>query len=395
MKNVTVLGATGSIGLNTLDVIQRNQAAFKVFAVSGHSQLQKLLEITLSFSPKYVVVTTSEKANQLADLFSQANIKETQILFGEQALCDISSDSDVDIVMSAIVGAAGLVPTMAAIKAGKQVLLANKESLVMSGELFIQAVEQHQATLIPVDSEHNAIFQCLPKDYQYGNPQSSGISHLLLTASGGPFRELPLNELHKVTPDQACNHPNWDMGRKISVDSASMMNKGLEFIEAKWLFGIAEDNIKVVIHPQSTIHSMVQYVDGSVLAQMGNPDMRTPIAHALAFPERIVSGVKALDFFSLQDFSFQAPCESRFPNLYLAMHACKLGQSATTALNAGNEVAVDAFLNERIGFMDIYNVNDKVVNKFDSVALASIEDIIAHDKECRNYANDLVRKLSL
>ncbi|WP_395344538.1 1-deoxy-D-xylulose-5-phosphate reductoisomerase [Ningiella sp. W23] len=391
MENVSILGATGSIGTSTLDVISLHPERFKVFAVSGFSQLERLREIALQFSPRYIVVANESDAAGLKSKLP--SVLPCEILFGKQALVDIAKDSEVDTVMSAIVGAAGLLPTLAAVRASKKVLLANKESLVMSGELFMRAVSEHKATLIPIDSEHNAIFQCLPENYRYADAQGSGISHLLLTASGGPFRELMPQALEDVTPEQACAHPNWDMGRKISVDSASMMNKGLEFIEAKWLFGLDETRIKVLIHPQSTIHSMVQYKDGSVIAQMGNPDMRTPIAHALSYPTRIESGVAPLDFFEQQDFSFQAPEQARFPNLFLAMEASRLGQSATTALNAANESAVAAFLRKQIKFTDIFSVNQHVVESCNHESLNSIDDILEHDSQCREQALQYISTL--
>ncbi len=393
-QNITILGATGSIGTSTLDVISRNAEQYKVFAVSGYSQIEKLVDIACQFSPEYIVTADKSLASKLFQALPDSHKHSCQIKFGVEGLEFIASHPKTDTVMAAIVGAAGLKPTMSAIRASKRILLANKESLVMSGELFMRAVKQHNATLIPVDSEHNAIFQCLPDDYRYGDKTSSGISHLLLTASGGPFRTMPIDALDDVSPAQACAHPNWDMGKKISVDSASMMNKGLEFIEARWLFGLNAENIKVVVHPQSTIHSMVQYVDGSVIAQMGNPDMRTPIAHALGYPKRVTSGVKALDFFNLTDFSFEAACPKRFPNLFLAMEACEKGQAATTALNAANEIAVDAFLNEQIRFTDIYKLNRIVVEHFSEQALADISQVIQHDLLCREYAAYKVQELS-
>ncbi len=392
VQNICILGGTGSIGSSTLSVMALHPTLYKLFAISGFSQLSKLAQIAEQFAPKFIVVNSANDAQQLKSLLSKGS--EVEVLFGAKALEDIASHQQVDAVMSAIVGAAGLLPTLAAVKAGKKVLLANKESLVMSGELFMDAVKKHNATLIPIDSEHNAIFQCLPSTYEHANPQNSGISHLLLTASGGPFREMMPESLQNVTPDQACAHPNWDMGRKISVDSASMMNKGLEFIEAKWLFGISEDNIKVVIHPQSTIHSMVQYKDGSVIAQMGNPDMRTPIAHALSYPHRIESGVAPLDFFEQSSFTFESPEQARFPNLYLAMRASRLGQAATTALNAANEVAVEAFLNEQIRFTDIYEINASLVENMHEASLSSIEQILEHDASCRELARIKVAELS-
>lgn len=390
-QHITILGATGSIGTSTLSVLAMHPERYSVYAVSGYSQLHKLAQIVLQFSPKIVVVKNQDDAKALAAMLPSDGGVSIEV--GEQALIDIASADIVDTVMSAIVGAAGLLPTLAAVKAGKKLLLANKEALVMSGELFMNAVKTHKATLIPIDSEHNAIFQCLPTAYDYANPDASGVSHLLLTASGGPFREAMPDTLHNVTPEQACAHPNWDMGRKISVDSASMMNKGLEFIEAKWLFGIDEDNIKVVIHPQSTIHSMVQYKDGSVLAQMGNPDMRTPIAHALAYPERIESGVAPMNFFEQANLTFESPEPKRFPNLFLAMRASRLGQAATTALNAANEIAVEAFLAEQIRFTDIFSVNQAVVERMHTPSLVTIEDIIKHDAQCRVVATDIVKSI--
>lgn len=391
LKTVSILGATGSIGTSTLDVLARHPETYSVFAVTGATQLALLSNIIKQFSPSYAVVPDQNAADNLKEMLVGAS-SNTQILYGEQALVDIAEAPEVDIVMSAIVGAAGLLPTLAAVKAGKRVLLANKEALVMSGELFINAVNESKAELIPIDSEHNAIFQCLPTSFVYGDKQSSGIQHLLLTGSGGPFRELPLADFANITPAQACNHPNWSMGQKISVDSASMMNKGLEFIEAKWLFGFSEDDIKVVIHPQSTIHSMVQYVDGSVLAQMGNPDMRTPIAHGLSYPMRMESGVKALDFSQLHDFSFSPACEKRFPNLYLAIEASRAGQSATTALNAANEVAVDAFLNNKVSFIQINQINDATLQAMAHARVDCIDAILEHDAQARTYANELVKE---
>lgn len=393
IQQVCILGATGSIGTNTLDVISRHPDRFSVFAISGMHQLSKLAEQVIAFSPQFAVVPNEVSAKSLNDLLDNKNSKTT-ILYGKQALIDIACAGEVDCVMSAIVGAAGLLPTLAAVKAGKRILLANKEALVMSGELFISAVNEYNATLIPIDSEHNAIFQCLPSDFEYGNKQASGISHLLLTGSGGPFRELPLNEFSSVTPQQACTHPNWSMGQKISVDSASMMNKGLEFIEAKWLFGFEEKDIHVVIHPQSTIHSMVQYVDGSVIAQMGNPDMRTPIAHGLAYPDRIESGVEALDFSALSNFSFTEPCPKRFPNLFLAINASKQGQAATTALNAANEVAVEAFLQGKLNFSQINVVNDMTLQKQGHGKLTCIDSILEHDQLSRVTAELIVKELT-
>jgi 1-deoxy-D-xylulose-5-phosphate reductoisomerase len=393
VRTITVLGATGSIGQNTINVIRRHPDKFRVFAITGHTNLKALVQLAVQCSPRYIVLSDPDAYTTFSNLLKQENCN-SEVLVGAQALENVSSAPEVDTVMSAIVGAAGLLPTLAAVRAGKRVLLANKESLVMTGELFMNAVREHKAELLPIDSEHNAIFQCLPHDFEYGNLEKSGIAKILLTGSGGPFRTLDHESFDAITPDQACAHPTWTMGRKISVDSASMMNKGLEFIEAKWLFGLHENDIEVVLHPQSTIHSMVQYVDGSVIAQLGNPDMRTPIAYGLSFPERITSGVEAVDFSSLSDFSFSKPEKSRYPNLYLAIEACKRGQAATTAINAANEVAVDAFLNRQIKFTDIARVNEQVLQETDFIELTSIIHVIEHDAEARILAQEIVRKLN-
>ncbi|WP_110428412.1 1-deoxy-D-xylulose-5-phosphate reductoisomerase [Glaciecola sp. KUL10] len=393
MQTVTILGATGSIGVNTIDVINRHPDKFRVFALTGHRQIDKLIALAEVTNPRYVVVSDEDAFAKAKQVLSKSNCK-AELLVGNEALNDVCRAAEVDTVMSAIVGAAGLLPTMAAVKAGKTVLLANKESLVMSGEIFIDAVNEFGASLLPIDSEHNAIFQCLPRDYQYGKVAEHGISKILLTGSGGPFIGLNAEELSEVTPEQACAHPNWDMGQKISVDSASMMNKGLEFIEAKWLFGLKEKDIEVVLHPQSTIHSMVQYLDGSVIAQMGNPDMRTPIAYGLSYPKRISSGVEPLDFSTLKDFTFSQPTKEKYPNLYLCIEACKQGQSATTRLNAANEVAVDAFLRKEITFTDIAKVNQTVLETIPCSKMTSIQQILEHDALARASANTVIRALS-
>lgn len=389
MQNVCILGATGSIGQNTIDVVLRHPEQYCVYALTAHNSIEKLLEQAKLCQPTFIVLSDANCFKQAKQALVNAGLN-TELLCGAQALADVASADEVDIVMAAIVGGAGLLPTIAAVKAGKKVLLANKESLVMSGELFMNAVREHNAQLLPIDSEHNAIFQCLPHDYQYANMAASGISSILLTGSGGPFRETPLAELSRVTPAQACAHPNWDMGQKISVDSATMMNKGLEFIEARWLFGLQSSDIQVVLHPQSIIHSMVQYCDGSVLAQMGNPDMRTPIAHGLAFPNRIESGVKPLDFQTVSNFTFNLPEPERYPNLYLAIDASNAGQYATTALNAANEVAVAAFLAGQIGFTQIAQVNEQCVTQMNGCQLDDIDAIVAWDLECRNAAQQII-----
>ena len=387
---VSVLGATGSIGLSTLDVIARHPQRYEVFAISGFSRLTELQALCIRHRPRFAVVPDASAARVLQDALISADL-DARVLSGEAGLCEIAAHPEVDAVMAAIVGAAGLRPTLAAVEAGKRVLLANKEALVMSGALFIQAVRRHGAVLLPIDSEHNAIFQCLPGDYGSGLAQV-GVRRILLTASGGPFRETPLEALANVTPEQACAHPNWSMGRKISVDSASMMNKGLELIEACWLFDAAPSQVEVVIHPQSVIHSLVDYVDGSVLAQLGNPDMRTPIAHALAWPERVDSGVAPLDLFRVGRLDFQEPDEGRFPCLRLARQAAEAGGSAPAMLNAANEIAVAAFLERRIRFTEIASIIDEVLNREAALAVESLDAVVEADARARAAAQQwLVR----
>ncbi|WP_313024018.1 1-deoxy-D-xylulose-5-phosphate reductoisomerase [Pseudomonas lopnurensis] len=381
---ITVLGATGSVGLSTLDVIARHPQRYGVFALTGFSRIVELRALCLAHRPRYAVVGDEEQARVLQDQLLGDGL-DTRVLSGEGGLSEVAGHPDVDVVMAAIVGAAGLRPTLAAVQAGKRVLLANKEALVMSGGLFMQALRDSAAVLLPIDSEHNAIFQCLPADYSRGLPVV-GVRRILLTASGGPFRGLSAPELEHVTPEQACAHPNWSMGRKISVDSASMMNKGLELIEACWLFDARPDQVEVVIHPQSVIHSMVDYVDGSVLAQLGNPDMRTPIAHALAWPERIDSGVSALDLLRIGRLDFQAPDDQRFPCLRLARSAAQAGGTSPAMLNAANEVAVEAFLNRRIRFTEIASIIDDVLNREASVPTHCLEDVLTADSRARELA---------
>jgi 1-deoxy-D-xylulose-5-phosphate reductoisomerase len=390
VQRITVLGATGSIGLSTLDVIARHPERYQVFALSGYSRIDELLALCVRHRPVYAVVPTDEAAARLREGLVGAGCA-TQVLAGEAALCEVAAAPEVDAVMAAIVGAAGLRPTLAAVEAGKKVLLANKEALVMSGALFIDAVRRSGAILLPIDSEHNAIFQCLPGDYARGLGQV-GVRRILLTASGGPFRETPQAALVDVTPEQACAHPNWSMGRKISVDSASMMNKGLELIEACWLFDAAPAKVEVVVHPQSVIHSLVDYVDGSVLAQLGNPDMRTPIANALAWPERIDSGVAPLDLFAIARLDFQAPDEQRFPCLRLAREAAEAGNSAPAVLNAANEVAVEAFLQRRIRFPEIAGMIEQVLDQEPVVPLQSLEAVFAADQRARELAREWLRR---
>jgi 1-deoxy-D-xylulose-5-phosphate reductoisomerase len=390
---VVILGATGSIGLSTLDVIARNSERYQVFALAAGRNVELMTKLCIEHKPKYAIMDCEQAAKQLNDNLHDQTI---QVLAGAKAMAEIAGHVDVDIVMSAIVGAAGLIPTLSAVEAGKKVLLANKESLVMSGQIFMDKVARHGATLLPIDSEHNAIYQCLPHQLQQDSNQALnkfGVSKILLTGSGGPFLTRDVNTLKDVTVEEAVAHPNWSMGQKISVDSATMMNKGLEFIEAKWLFGCDADDIEVVIHPQSMIHSMVQYIDGSIIAQMGQPDMRTPIAYGLAYPERIDAGVAPLDFSAIADFTFTKPDFTRYPNLALAIDACKAGQAATTTVNAANEVAVAAFLNKRIGFTDIYRVNAEVLEKTSLHSLNSVHEIMAQDGQARQLANEFVNRI--
>ncbi|CAM3717548.1 1-deoxy-D-xylulose-5-phosphate reductoisomerase [Rheinheimera salexigens] len=395
MRKVVILGSTGSIGVSTLSVLAEHPQQYQVLALTAACQTDKLFAQCMQFQPRYAAMVDIDAAYQLKQLLQQAGSK-TEVLAGAEALCQLASDSEADIVMAAIVGAAGLLPTLAAVEQGKTVLLANKEALVMSGELFIKKVQQHQAILLPIDSEHNAIFQCLPaalQQHSYSQSIASyGISKLLLTGSGGPFLTTPLAEFEQLTPSQAVAHPNWSMGAKISVDSATMMNKGLEFIEARWLFNCQPDDIEVVIHPQSIIHSMVQYSDGSVLAQLGQPDMRTPIAHALAFPNRMSSPVPPLSFKQMRDFTFSEPEPERYPNLYLAIAACQYGQGATTALNAANEIAVAAFLQQKIRFTDIHRVNAACLEQFAQTKVCTLEQILQLDQSARHNAEQYIRK---
>lgn len=390
MQHITILGATGSIGVSTLDVVARHPDRYRVYALTAHQRVEELAEQCEQFRPQVAVVGSDDAAKLLSKRLSAKGIK-TEVLHGEASLCEVASAAGCDIVMAAIVGAAGLAPTLAAAHAGKKVLLANKEALVMSGRLFMDAVRVHGATLLPIDSEHNAIFQCLPSTYER-TPGNHGIAKILLTASGGPFLNRPVETLEDVTPEEAVAHPNWVMGRKISVDSATMMNKGLEVIEAHWLFGASAEQIEVVIHPQSVIHSMVSYVDGSVLAQLGNPDMRTPIAHALAYPERITSGVAAVDLTRIGQLVFQAPDFQRFPCLKLAYDALLAGETAPAILNAANEVAVEAFLDRRIGFREIDSLIARVMEKLPPVGITNIGDLLEQDCRARDLAREFILK---
>jgi 1-deoxy-D-xylulose-5-phosphate reductoisomerase len=388
MQHITILGATGSIGVSTLDVLARHPDRYKVYALSAHNRVEELAAQCERFRPRVAVVGSPQAAQTLRRLLNEKGVN-TEVEYGEPALCAIAGAPGCDTVMAAIVGAAGLAPALAAAKAGKKVLLANKEALVMSGRLFMDAVNANNATLLPIDSEHNAIFQCLPRSYER-SPTRHGVSKILLTASGGPFRTRAVETLDAVTPEEAVAHPNWVMGRKISVDSATMMNKGLEVIEAHWLFGVAANQIEVVIHPQSVIHSMVSYVDGSVLAQLGNPDMRTPIAHALAYPERMASGVDAVDLTRIGQLHFERPDFARFPCLKLAYDALLAGGTAPAILNAANEVAVQAFLDRRIGFRKIDQVIACVMDKLPHGEITDIAALLEHDRSARETAQSLI-----
>ena len=389
-RKVTILGATGSIGISTLEVIRLNQSAFNVFALTANSNVEKMLEQCLATKPRFAVMRNDEAAAKLRELLKHNQSFGTEVLSGDAGLSHVASHGDVDDVVAAIVGGAGLKPTMAAVEAGKKILLANKESLVMSGRLFMEAVVKNEATLLPVDSEHNAIFQCLANG---ASTHASGVRRIMLTGSGGPFLRRSLESFVDVTPTEACAHPNWSMGQKISVDSATMMNKGLELIEARWLFDISPEQIEFVVHPQSVVHSMVEYNDGAVVAQMGQPDMRTPIAHTLAWPERIDSGVPALDFMAMSKLEFEAADLVRFPCLLLARRAAEGPQSYAIALNAANEVAVQAFLDELIGFADIPIVNKTVLDDTADAEPATIDEVLTIDAGARKSALRLIEQI--
>jgi len=394
MKQMTILGSTGSVGTSTLSVVRSNPDAFAVKALIAGHNVDVMAQQCIEFRPAYASMADETSARALRTILAEQGVK-TEVLSGENAAIELAALDDVDQVMSAIVGAAGLLPTLAAVRAGKQILLANKESLVTCGRIFMDAVRENQSQLLPIDSEHNAIFQSLPESVQqqlgYASLEENGISRIVLTGSGGPFRVLPLNHFNDVTPDQACAHPNWSMGRKISVDSATMMNKGLEYIEARWLFNASAAEMEVIIHPQSVIHSMVRYRDGSVLAQLGSPDMRTPIAHAMAYPRRVAAGVQALDFCKMGELSFSEPDYARYPCLQLAIEASNTGQAATTALNAANEISVAAFLNGEIRFTDIASINRQVMDELVSAEPESVDAVLEIDRQSRASAQQKLR----
>ena len=390
MQAITVLGATGSIGKSTLDVISRHPNQYRVFALTANTQVNLMVELCLVHQPEFAVMADGDSALTLQKALKPHNLK-TEVLSGVQSLCDVASHSDVDQVMAAIVGAAGLLPTLAAAKSGKRVLLANKEALVMSGEIFMDTIANNGAQLLPIDSEHNAIFQSLPVGYDKKPEFKQHVRKILLTASGGPFRGWSKQQLQNVTPAQAVKHPNWSMGQKISVDSASLMNKGLELIEACWLFDVKPEQIEVVVHPESVVHSMVQYVDGSVISQMGNPDMRTPIAYGMAWPERIESGVESLDFFKLAQLNFEAPNHDTFPALTLCGEAFDVGGTAPAILNAANEVAVEAFLREQISFPIITDLIKAALNHCSVSKASTLEDILHADKSARQFVREQIK----
>lgn len=393
MRNITLLGATGSIGTSTLDVLRRHKDEFKLHAVAASSSVDKMVAIVKEFKPQRVAMHNEKSALELSEKL-KSNGLYAEVLSGPEGVEEVAGDGAADVVVGAIVGAAGLKPVIAAVKTGCVIALANKEALVMSGQIFFDAVKKYGAKVLPVDSEHSAIFQCLPYEAQtnlgYCDLKQANVNKILLTGSGGPFRDSPLESLKTVTAAQAIAHPVWSMGPKISVDSATMMNKGLEFIEARYLFNATDDDIKVVIHPQSVIHSMVSFTDGAILAQLGKPDMRTPIAVALGFPQRLTSGVGMLDFEKLSELTFRAPDFARYPCLKLAMQASKLGQGATTCLNAANEVAVDAFLHDRIAYLDIAKVVDVVLQKVNVGSLSCIDEVLDTDRQAREIAKSIV-----
>jgi len=392
MIGVTILGSTGSIGVSTLAVLQQQRRQFQVVALSAQHRVEALYQQCLEWEPLYAVVGDADAAQQLANRL-RASGCSTQVLSSEDGLRQIAALPQAQYVMAAIVGAAGLLPTLEAVRAGKRVLLANKEALVLAGPLFMEAVQHHGATLLPIDSEHNAVFQCLPADFPTGLAEV-GVTRILLTGSGGPFRETPPAQLNRVTPEQACAHPNWSMGRKISVDSATMMNKGLEAIEAHWLFNAEPEQIQVVVHPQSIIHSLVEYTDGSLLAQLSNPDMRVPIAHALAWPKRMPSGVASLDLFQIGRLDFQPPDYTRFPCLRLAFAALQKGGTAAASLNAANEVAVHAFLEKRLPFTAIAEVIEHTLERATVQEITALQTVLDSDHQARQIAGERINALA-
>ncbi len=393
MKQLTILGSTGSVGISTLAVVRENPDHFAIKALVAGYNVEAMAKQCIDFRPDYAAMADENSARKLNVILSENGL-DTEVLAGEKAACELAALEDVDQVTAAIVGVAGLLPTLSAIRAGKQVLLANKESLVTCGRLFMEAVQKHHAQLLPIDSEHNAIFQSLPENIQrqlgYASLDKYGVSCIILTGSGGPFHSLPLDQFSSIKPEQACVHPNWSMGSKISVDSATMMNKGLEYIEARWLFNASAKQMEVLLHPQSIIHSMVRYADGSVIAQLGTPDMRIPIAHAIAYPQRVNSGAGVLDFCRIGSLTFSEPDYKRYPCLYLAIEAFNSGQAATTALIATNEITVTAFLRDNILFTDIAKVNRKVLELLSLQEPSSIDEVLEIDCQARAVASEII-----
>lgn len=392
LERICILGSTGSIGCSSLEVIEKNSERYSVSVLTANKNVEKLFQQCQKFRPEIAIMACDESAIKLKKRID-ADQLSVEVQSGINAINRAAEHINVDVVIAAIVGAAGLLPTISGVRKGKKILLANKEALVMSGDLFIAEVKKYGATLLPVDSEHNAIFQSLPTSHNNTQPCLSGVNQILLTGSGGPFLKMPLEQLNDKTPDQACAHPNWDMGRKISVDSATMMNKGLELIEACHLFSVPIEKIKIVVHPQSIIHSMVSYIDGSVIAQLGNPDMKTPIAHCLAWPERIDAGVAPLDFYKLTGLEFEQPDFERFPCLALAMKAIRIGQNAPCILNAANEIAVDAFLNEKIKFTQIATVIEKVLSESNFEKHTNLAQVVQTDSDARKHALSIIEAL--
>lgn len=398
MIRLTILGSTGSIGKTTLSVVKENPAKFKIIALVAHKNMSTMVQQCLEFQPQYAAMSDEKTANNLRRILNKQGCK-TEVLSGQRGVYELAALDNVDQVMSAITGIAGLIPTLAAIRQGKRILLANKESLITGGQLFFAAIKKYGAQVLPIDSEHNAIFQSLPTEIQrnlgFANLKRHGITRIVLTGSGGPFREIPLAYLKNVTPNEACNHPNWSMGRKISVDSATMMNKGFEYIEARYFFNASVEQMEVIVHPQSIIHSMVRYQDGSVIAQLGTPDMRTPISYSMAYPGRIPSCVAALDFNQLSSLTFITPDYQRYPCLKLAIDACHYGQAATTILNAANEVSVAAFLAGKLRFTDIAQVNLDIVERLSLAEPDSIDAVLAIDREARQMAIHYINTLAI
>ncbi len=396
MKKLTILGSTGSVGISSLSVVKENPERFSIKALVAGRNVAMMAQHCMTFRPVYAAMSDESSARELRDILSEKGLT-TEVLAGEEAACELAALEDVDQVIAAIVGAAGLLPTLAAIRTGKQVLLANKESLVTCGRLFMEAAQKSRAQILPVDSEHNAIFQSLPESIQrrlgYAVLAEYGVSSIVLTGSGGPFRTMPLRKFEAITPKQACQHPNWSMGRKISVDSATMMNKGLEYIAARWLFNASAKQVEVILHPQSVIHSMVRYSDGSILAQLGIPDMRTSIAHAIAYPQRVRSGVEELDFLRIDSLTFSKPDKKRYPCLYLAIEAFDTGQSATTVLSAANEVAVAAFLHKQIHFTDIASVNTRALESMSFHEPSCISEVLEIDFRARAFASEVIKSM--